>query len=68
MADETRKGLEGNHGDCDIRVWCDSCRRSEFRSKSDKYLCASCGKIMVLDHEIGHEHFPHLSGDPENMH
>jgi hypothetical protein len=52
---------------CDVRVWADSCQRSEFSSRSDKYLCASCGTIPVLDREMHHEHFPHLSGDKDSM-
>ena len=53
--------------DCDIRVWDDSCRRSEYTSEGDKFLCAACGKIPVLHREIHHEHFPHLSGDESEM-
>jgi hypothetical protein len=52
---------------CDIRVWADSCQRSEFNTKSDQYLCATCGTIKELDHEMHHEHFPHLSGDKDNL-
>ena len=52
---------------CDIRVWADSCQREEYGSRSDKYLCASCGTIKLLDHEMHHEHFPHLSGDKDTL-
>ena len=52
---------------CQIRVWCEACRRSDYTSEGEKYLCNSCGKIMVLDHEVRHEPFPHLSGDEDNM-
>ena len=52
---------------CDIRVWCDSCRRSEYTTEGEKYLCAACGKIVGLEREMHHEHFPHLSGDKDSM-
>jgi Zn finger protein HypA/HybF involved in hydrogenase expression len=52
---------------CDIRVWCESCQRSEYKTEGEKYLCASCGKILSLDHEVHHEPFPHLSGDKDNL-
>jgi hypothetical protein len=65
--DKEKRLLETGPERCDIKVWCASCRRSEFTSKSDKYLCTACGKIMVLDHEVHHEHFPHISGDKDNL-
>jgi hypothetical protein len=52
---------------CDIRVWSDSCRRSEQTDQSDKYLCAACGSVPVLHHEMHHEHFPHLCGDEDEL-
>ncbi|HBG05542.1 MAG: hypothetical protein A2075_20480 [Geobacteraceae bacterium GWC2_58_44] len=52
---------------CDIKVWSDSCRKSEYTSNADKYLCTSCGSISALDHEMHHEHFPHLSGDKDTL-
>jgi hypothetical protein len=65
--DREKRNIETDRHDCDIKVWSDSCRRDEFTSNSDKYLCASCGKISVLDHEMHHEHFPHMSGDKDNL-
>ena len=52
---------------CDIKVWCEACQRSEYASDGEKYLCASGGKILVLDHEVHHEIFPHISGDDDNL-
>ena len=62
-----KSSVEKDRHDCDIRVWCDSCRRDAYTSSGDKYLCATCGKVMVLHHEMHHEHFPHLSGDKDEM-
>ena len=56
----------GDRG-CDVKMWCGSCQHNEYTHEGEKYLCATCGKIMTLDHEIHHEHFPHISGDTENM-
>jgi len=64
---EKDKSQKADEDRCDIKVWADSCQRSEYTSKSDKYLCASCGTIRELDHEMHHEHFPHLSGDKDSM-
>lgn len=47
---------------CDHKSWSPSCRHSENQTGGDKYLCATCGKEITLDHEIHHEHFPHISG------
>lgn len=52
---------------CDVRVWCEPCQRSDYTTEGDKYLCASCGKILVLDHEVHHEIFPHIRGDEDNL-
>lgn len=49
-----------------IKLWCDECQRSDYVTKEDKYLCASCGKILN-DHEVLHEIFPHVSGDTDKM-
>lgn len=65
---DARDSLHASDPSCDIKVWCDSCHRSEYTTTADKYLCSSCGKIAVLDHEMHHEHFPHLSGDKDTMH
>lgn len=68
MTDEREKtGVETDRHDCDIRVWCPSCRRSSYTKLEEKYLCETCGKIMELKHEMHHEHFPHLSGDEDEM-
>ena len=52
---------------CDVRVWCAACERSDYKTEGDKYLCATCGKIVGLTHEVHHEVFPHVSGDEENL-
>ena len=68
MTDNKEKTIRANAGKgCDIRVWDDSCRRSEYKSEGDKYLCAACGKIPLLHHEVHHEHFPHMCGDEDDM-
>jgi len=68
MADDKgQSGVETDQHSCDIRVWCQSCQRSEYTQSGEKYLCASCGKIMDLKHEMHHEHFPHLSGDKDDL-
>jgi len=51
----------------DINLWCEECQRSDYITTEDKYLCASCGKILNPDHEVHHEIFPHVSGDTEKM-
>jgi hypothetical protein len=51
---------------CDIRTWSGMCR-SDSTNISDKYLCASCGTIPDLDHEVRHETFPYISGDEDNL-
>ncbi|MCM0084309.1 hypothetical protein L4X63_22240 [Geomonas sp. Red32] len=53
---------------CDIKSWSSSCAKDDVEDSGEKYLCPTCGKIGKLDHEIHHEHFPHLAGDPELMH
>jgi len=50
---------------CDIRIWSGDCRHSDYRTYGEKYLCNSCGKILVLDHEVHHEIFPHVVGDTD---
>lgn len=52
---------------CDIRVWCEECKRSEYTTQGEKYMCATCGRIMDLGHEVHHEIFPHVSGDKDNL-
>ena len=54
-------------GSCDIRVWSKECERSDYATVEDKYLCAVCGKIPDLDHEVRHDIFPHVSGDTDKM-
>ena len=63
--EKTMQEMAGH--ECEIRVWSDSCRRSEYTTEAEKYLCAACGKIPVLHHEVHHEHFPHLFGDEDEM-
>ena len=61
------KGKTENAASCDVRVWCEACKSSDYKTEGDKYLCASCGKITALDHEVRHEIFPHISGDDDNL-
>jgi len=51
---------------CDTRVWSGDCEHDEA-TNGDTYLCAYCGKIPVLDHEVRHEIFPHIEGDTDNL-
>ena len=59
--------MSENKESCDIRIWCKECERSDYTTVEDKYLCASCGKIIHLDHEVKHEVFPHVSGDTDKL-
>ncbi len=52
---------------CDIKTWSGECRQSDSPSGEKKYLCAVCGTIVDLNHEVRHEHFPHVSGDTDNL-
>ncbi len=52
---------------CDIKIWCKECERSEYTRLGDKYLCASCGKIINLDHEVNHDIYPHITGDTDKL-
>jgi len=67
MAEKERTTVETTSGDCDIRVWCGDCERTEYTTSGDRYLCASCGKILNLGHEVHHEIFPHVSGDGDHL-
>lgn len=58
---------EERNESCDSRIWCGDCKRNDYITSEDKYLCATCGKILHLDHEVHHEHFPHVSGDKDNL-
>ena len=49
------------------KLWCSECQRSDYVTAEDKYLCASCGKVLNEDHEVHHEIFPHVSGDTDKM-
>jgi hypothetical protein len=48
---------------CDIHVWSGDCDHGPGGDKGERYLCELCETIPVLDHEIRHEIFPHVSGD-----
>lgn len=52
---------------CDTRIWSGVCEHDESSPGSEKYLCVACGKIPVLDHEVRHELFPHISGDTDSL-
>ncbi|BCS53547.1 hypothetical protein [Geobacter sp. SVR] len=48
---------------CDVSIWCEECQQGEYTTSEDKYLCAACGKILGMNHEVRHEIFPHVAGD-----
>ncbi len=52
---------------CDTRVWSGECAHSDNATGENEYLCALCGTIRNLDHEVRHEMFPHVSGDTDNL-
>jgi len=52
---------------CDIHVWSGACDHGEYDDAGSRYLCDLCENIAVLDHEVRHEIFPHVSGDYDNM-
>ena len=52
---------------CDIHVWSGACDHGESSDAEKRYLCDLCETIPVLDHEVKHEIFPHVSGDYEVM-
>ena len=51
----------------DCRIWCEECKKSDYTTVGDKYLCTSCGKSLHLNHEVHHEIFPHVVGDTDNL-
>lgn len=53
--------------ECDSRTWSGDCLRTDYTDSGTRYLCDVCGKIAVLDHEVHHEVFPHVSGDAEKL-
>ena len=68
MTDERKEtGVEMDDHSCGVKVWSSSCERNVYSDQSEKYLCATCGTIEGLKHEMHHEHFPHLSGDSDEM-
>ena len=48
---------------CDIHIWSGTCDHGEDVGTEMRYLCDLCESIAVLDHEVKHEIFPHVSGD-----
>ena len=52
---------------CDSKIWSGDCQQSNYTTSGEKYLCASCGVISNLDHEVHHEIFPHVCGDDKNL-
>lgn len=52
--------------ECGVKTWSGSCQHGEYQNQGEKYLCSTCGKVDTL-HEMHHEHFPHLSGDVDDM-
>lgn len=58
---------EPTESSCDIRIWCEECQRGDYTTMGEKYLCAGCGRILNLDHEVHHEIFPHVTGDKDHL-
>lgn len=52
---------------CDTRVWSGKCGHEPTGEDDDPYLCAYCGTIEQLDHEVGHEIFPHIKGATDSL-
>ncbi len=52
---------------CDSRTWSADCLRVDDTNTGTKYLCDTSGKIALLDHEVHHEIFPHVSGDSDSL-
>jgi hypothetical protein len=69
MTASTRKTFmtESLQQRCDTRVWSGECRKSDYATGGNEYLCVACGTIHALDHEVHHEVFPHVSGDEDNL-
>jgi hypothetical protein len=67
MTKDTAKSERTGTSGCDVKIWSGSCERSEYSDPGEKYLCATCGKIAGLDHEVHHEGFPHVCGDEDNL-
>lgn len=69
MTDNKQKMIDSKQPEegCDISVWCEECRQSEYTTSGDKYHCVTCGKILNLNHEVHHEVFPHISGDDDSL-
>lgn len=53
---------------CDIRVWSGACDHGAATARDTRFRCDLCETIAVLDHEVRHELFPHVSGDYDNLH
>jgi len=56
----------GDRG-CDVKSWSGACEHTEYTKEGDQYLCSTCGKIAKMTQQVHHEHFPHVSGDTDNM-
>ena len=52
---------------CDTKVWSGECGQGDDATGGDEYLCALCGTVRDLNHEVHHEIFPHVSGDTDNL-
>jgi hypothetical protein len=65
--DEKKSITESPQERCDTRIWSGQCQQSDNATGENTYLCAVCGTIRVLDHEMHHECFPHISGDTDNL-
>ena len=52
---------------CDVKVWSGECEHVSYGDLSEKYLCDFCETIRKTDHEVNHEGFVHIKGDPESL-
>jgi hypothetical protein len=52
---------------CDTKVWSGKCEHVAYTNLSEKYLCDFCESIPESDHEVSHEGFVHIKGDPEKL-
>lgn len=52
---------------CDISVWSGACGLPGALHDGDRYRCDFCETIPILDHEVHHTPFPHVSGDYDRL-
>ena len=50
---------------CDIRIWCEECQRCDYTTDGEKYICASCGKLLQIDRKVHQANFTVITDDKE---